>query len=278
MIYSALVCVFRRSAVILVMLVISARLITAQTMSGEENAAREPGKTQPEWIKATEINPETDADWVRPAGDDPAIPTVGPQAIITLRAEALAIDLDAKARVLATLGNMNAENRLSPDDGPAMNLISFLATESYDFQVRRGGQIINDFPMIRAEAVRLLGSVGGPTATATLERVLNHEDDAYVLSQAVTAVARAAPESTPGLLRTLTTLVNHMNVVRRPDNALAIAVVNAVSDLHERFGGIDDPDLFRALLSIAHGGYSTAVRRAAVEVIDKLRRQTQPRR
>ncbi len=257
------------------MLVFSVNLM-AQTTSGDQEEFRETDDAQPDWIQTTDVQPDTDGDWVRPDGADSTIPTVRPQAIIALRAEAFAIDLDAKNRVLATLGQMYEENLLSPDDSPAMDLIAFLATESYDFQVLREGRVINDFPMIRAEAVRLLGSVGGPAATATLERVLKHEDDTYVLAQTVTAVARAAPAPTPELLMTLTTLVGRMNAVRRPDNALAIAVINAVSDLHERSGGIDDPDLFRALISIAQGGYSTTVRRAAARVIDELRGRPQP--
>ncbi len=271
MIYSAVV----RSALPLLMLLLSVSLM-AQTTSGDQEHLRETDDVQPDWIQSTEVQPDTDGAWVRPDGADATTPTVRPQAIIALRAEAFAIDLDAKSRVLATLGQMHEENRLSPDDRPAMDLIAFLATESYDFQVRREGRVINDFPMIRADAVRLLGSVGGPAATSTLERVLKHEDDAYVLSQAVTAVARATPAPTPELLMTLTTLITRMNAVRRPDNALAIAVINAVGDLHERSGGIDDPDLFRALISIAQGGYSITVRRAATRVIDELRGRPQP--
>ena len=275
MIYSAVVRAVVPSALILLMLALAVTL-AAQTTSPDREQPPEPGEEQPDWIQPTEVQPETDSDWVRPEGGDPHVPPVGPQAVIALRAQAFAINLDAKARVLATLRHMHEENRLSPNDAPAIDLIAYLATESHDFQVRRDGRVINNFPMIRAEAVRLLGSVGGPASTATLQRVLNHEDDTYVLSQAVTAVARAAPEPTPELLTTLTTLVNRMNAVRRPDNALAIAVINAVNDLHGRSSAIDDPDLFRALISIAQGGYSTTVRRAALQVIDTLRQRPQP--
>jgi HEAT repeat protein len=255
------------------MLVLAVGLMAQATSGNQPDERPEPDETQPDWIEATEIQPEVDGDWIRLEPERPAVPAVGAQAISALRAEAFAIDLAAKARALATLEDLHAENRLGPDDSLAVDLIAFLATESYDFQVRREGRVINDFPMIRAEAVRLLGSLGGAGATATLSRVLRYEDDPYVLSQAVIAVAQAASGPTPELLRTLTTLVNQMNALRRPDNALAIAIVNAVRDLHERSAGIDDPDLFRALISITQGGYSTAVRRAAVEVINTLRRQ-----
>ncbi len=270
MIYSAVV----RSALPLLLLILSVNLM-AQTTSGDQEESREIDEAQPDWIQPTEIQPEADGDWVRPDAADSTIPALRPQVITALRAQAFAIDLDAKSRVLATLGQMHAEDQLSPDDSPALDLLAFLATESYDFQIRREGRVINDFPMIRADAVLLLGSIGGPAATATLERVLKHEEDAYVLSQAVTAVAQTASAPTPELLSTLTTLVTRMNAVARPDNALAIAVVNAVGDLHERSGGIDDPDLFRALISIAQGGYSTTVRRAAARVIDELRERPQ---
>ena len=266
MIYSAVVRTLLHSALLPLMLALSVGVM-AQTSSVEP---------QPDWIQTTDVQPETDGDWVRPDDGVSDIPSVGTQAIVALRAEAFAVDLDAKARVLATLGQMHEEGRLSPDDGQALDLIAFLATESYDFQIRRDGRVVNDFPMVRAEAVRLLGAVGGPAATITLQRVLNHEDDAFVLSQSVTAVAQAAREATPELLTTLTTLVTRMNALRRPDNALALAVVNAVNDLHERSGGIDDPDLFRALILIAQGGYSTTVRRAAARVIDALRLQPRP--
>ena len=269
-IYSAVV----RSALPLLLLILSVNLM-AQTTSGDQEESREIDEAQPDWIQPTEIQPEADGDWVRPDAADSTIPALRPQVITALRAQAFAIDLDAKSRVLATLGQMHAEDQLSPDDSPALDLLAFLATESYDFQIRREGRVINDFPMIRADAVLLLGSIGGPAATATLERVLKHEEDAYVLSQAVTAVAQTASAPTPELLSTLTTLVTRMNAVARPDNALAIAVVNAVGDLHERSGGIDDPDLFRALISIAQGGYSTTVRRAAARVIDELRERPQ---
>jgi HEAT repeat protein len=264
------------SLIIAAILILLPVCLIAQTSdSAEEPPAhdRDQDPDQPDWIQSTDTQPESNGDWVQPGPEASNIAPVREQAITALRAEAFRTDLDAKSRVLSTLRGMQEDNRLSPVDGQAIELISFLATESYDFQIRQDGRVINDFPMIRAEAVQLLGSVGGPAATVTLQRVLSHEEDAYVLSRAVTAVAQAAPEPSPELLATLTTLVNHMNAVRRPDNALAIAVVYAVEDMHQSSGGIDDPDLFRALISIAQGGYSTTVRRAAARVIDTLRQQ-----
>ena len=263
-----------RRVVSVILLLLPVGLAAQTTDSADTSPEQE--QNQPDWIESTDTQPDTSGDWVQPETETPTIPPVRPQAITALRAQAFAGDLDAKARVLSTLGGMQQDNLLGPDDEPGIDLISFLATESYDFQIRRNGRVINDFPMIRAEAVRLLGAVGGPAATVTLQRVLRYEADAYVLSQAVTAVAQAATEPSPELLTTLTTLVNRMNAVGRPDNALAMSVINAVEDLHERSTGIDDPDIFRALISIAQGGYSSTVRRSAIRVVDKLRQQPQP--
>jgi HEAT repeat protein len=271
MIYSAIVRIVVALVTFVVLLFFPIGL-DAQ-VSDTSTAPPEQGEDQPDWIQSTDTQPDSASDWIQPGTDTPTTLPIPEQALTTLRAQAFRINIDSKSRVLSTLRVMLQDNRLGPDDGPAVELISFLATEAYDFQIRQDGRVTNDFPMIRAEAVQLLGSVGGPAATVTLQRVLKHEEDGYVLSRAVTAVAQASPEPSPELLSTLTALVNHMNAVRRPDNALAMAVINAVEDLHVSSKGIDDPDLFRALISIAQGGYSTAVRRAAVRVIDILRQQ-----
>jgi len=96
-----------------------------------------------------------------------------------------------------------------------------------------------------------------------------------VLSEAVRAVGISAQTATPELLALLTGLTVRMENLQRPDNALAMAVLNTVDKLQSVGDPIDDPDLFRALIQIAQGPYSNTVRREALNLVNKLRRREQ---
>lgn len=251
------------------MTLILAVLLIFTPLAGVAQAA----DNSPDWIQPRSVAPENGADWVRPEAEEDQPPPIGEQALTALRAQAFSVDLDAKDRVLAALEQRNDNGQLGSLDEQAIEVIAFLATESYDYEVRRSGRTINDFPSVRARAVQLLGSVGGPLAQSTLHHVLIKEQDPFVLAQAVTAIAGAADAPSADLMKDMASLVTRMSAQRRPDNALAAAVVRAVQRFNERFGHIDDPDIFRALISIAQGGYSTTIRRRALEVIDQLRRR-----
>lgn len=227
----------------------------------------------PDWIQPADTQPEATGDWVRPPDGDARAPVLGNQAAVVLRSQAYRIDMDAKLAVIRTLESIHESEEIPPSDELAVEILSFLATEAFDYQVRRDGRVINDFPLVRAQAVYLLGAIGGPAASATVKRVLLHEEDSYVLAAAVSAAAASARHADPELLERMTLLVQRMNALRRPDNALALSVIRAVRELHTRAGPIDDPDLFRSLIAIAQGGYAASVRRDAVEVIDLLRKQ-----
>ena len=88
---------------------------------------------------------------------------------------------------MATLSALHSDGLLSADDPGPVDLLSFLATESYDYQVIRGGRTVNDFPSIRARAVSLLGDVGGTTAAVTIEHTahLRHGHMRFINNQQV---------------------------------------------------------------------------------------------
>lgn len=230
----------------------------------------------PDWIESIDQQPEAESDWVRPEGLEEQTPPLDPTTATVIAAYARSFEFDAKRSAIRMISERYSAGTLGAEDVRATEILSFLALERYEREIRREGRLINDFPMVRAEALQLLGAMGGTQAGVTIQRALVVERDPYVLSVAVRAAAHTTPDSAGELLGRLTVLVERMNAQSRPDNNLAQAVVQAVVEIHNRIGRIDSPELFRALISIAQGSYGYSVRQEALSVVDLLRRQDLP--
>ncbi len=177
-----------------------------------------------------------------------------------------------KRRVIARFTELVDTDSISPFDRASIDLLGYLALEGVRTQ-RMPAPRSNPAgsPLIRREAVELLGRIGGPHADEVVRSVMRSDDDLVVLAEAVYALGQIRSEPDSELLQLLTRILVRNNRIMHDDN-LAYATLLTVERLHRSSWGIEDPDLFRAVFEVRNGPYLGVVRSKADEVARLLRR------
>ncbi|MCL2190927.1 MAG: HEAT repeat domain-containing protein [Treponema sp.] len=136
------------------------------------------------------------------------------------------------------------------------------------------GQVINNFPDVRQEAARQLGTLGTEEARAILLRAGLSEREPIVMAEIITALSEIEAEDNAQTVSTLVWVAGRFHRSRNPNNHVALATVNALERFAERDGGITNHNAFHYLFAVAEGPYVTSVRNRAWEIIDGLRGDT----
>ncbi len=226
---------------------------------------------RPDWIQPLDVKPEPHPDWVGPPSTDSPAERLPEQAQTVYWAEAYSLSEAHKMRALESLEELSRRGELMPEDDAVSDVLAFLVLERLDHPIRRAGEIINDFPMVRISALELLAAVGGEQAEATVRSVVLREPErSMVLPTAVAQVARLDMVLDEDVSRRLLSLIEGMGV-GTPDSRLAMAIVNAIYVSHQRQWGSVSVDLYRALFEIVRGPYAPATRARAREVIEAMR-------
>jgi hypothetical protein len=185
-----------------------------------------------------------------------------------LRGQAISNDREMKQLALRNLQSMIEGG--AAGDGVYV-ILEALSTEGVTRQTRSNGQLVNNFPDIRRQAVELLGSVGGERAKVTLMRVVRDEREPMVLAEAAFALGQIGLNENNEVSDHLVQLLLRENASETPDNNLAYAIVLALENLSSSTGGLADPEVINALLETASAPYIRTVRLRAVQAIVNMR-------
>ena len=188
-----------------------------------------------------------------------------------IKAEADSIDRDMKMIALQDLEEMIADGQVSQDDRQLVGIMSSLGSEGISNQVIEQGAVINDFPMVRKEACRLLGEVGGEYARDALVSVLISEPEPMVMSEAVYALSKIGPDEQGIVLAVIADSMRSQTALNK-DNNFANTFILAIENLAQNNEGLDDYRVFEELTKIAdpRSGYITVVRKKAFELLKSL--------
>ncbi len=188
-----------------------------------------------------------------------------------IKAEAESIDRDMKLIALQDIEEMVSDGQISGDDRQMIGILSSLGTEGISNQVIEQGAVINDFPMVRKEAVRILGDVGGDYARDALVTVLLSEPEPMVLSEAVVALSKVGADEQGIVLAVISDAMRSQTALNK-DNNFANAFILAIDNLAQNNNGVDDLRVFEELTKIAdpRSGYITVVRKKAFELLKSL--------
>lgn len=188
---------------------------------------------------------------------------------LIIREKARSASRENKLFALENIGQ--AIERGNTNEG-ILHTLEFLSLEGILNRTTLNRRVINDFPDVRMEAARHLGSFGTPEAVNTLIRISNIETEPMVLQQAVTSLGMIASDDYDLTISTIIRLANRFhNAVSPPDNILAFAIVEALSSIAGRNGGINDPAAWLLLTEISTGPYGPSVRERAGQVLNELR-------
>jgi len=188
-----------------------------------------------------------------------------------IKSEAESIDRDMKLIALQDIEKMIQDGDAKADDREMVGILSNLGSEGISNQVIEQGAVINNFPMVRKEAVRLLGELGGDFARDSLINVLLTDNEPMVLAEAVVAISKVGPDEQGVAMAVLADAMRSQTALTK-DNNFANAYILAISNLADSGDGIDDLRVFEELTKIAdpRSGYITVVRKKAFELLKSL--------
>ncbi|MCL2481105.1 MAG: HEAT repeat domain-containing protein [Spirochaetaceae bacterium] len=183
---------------------------------------------------------------------------------------------EQKLIALDTIEQMVNDGKIKQDDIQINNVLTSLAGEGTFIVVREGTRKVNDFPEVRTRAAKVLGELGGEKSKNTLIDITTKEYEPMVLSQTVFALGIIGlNDNNESLLAIARVLEANSRRAPLPDDNLAIAALLAIEKIAAKNNGFpSEPDprfLYRAIIEVQQGNYSTNVRKWAENLIQKLR-------
>lgn len=188
-----------------------------------------------------------------------------------IRGQALSNDRDLKFLALQSIRSSVEDGTLTEENPGLFVILQALATEGTARQVRSEGAVINNYPEIRRQSAQLLGEIGGERSQQVLLTILQEDPEPMVLAEAVYALGTIGINDDNETLENIVFMLRRENAREAPDNNLAFASLLALEKIAESQGGISDPEAINVVLEVAAGAYVRDVRLKAIDVINKLR-------
>ena len=152
--------------------------------------------------------------------------------------------------------------------------LEYLSLEGTQNQVRERGRLMNNYPDVRRQAARHLGTLGTPEAKAALIRICTTENEPMVLQEAVKSLGTIGTNENDDAVNAIVWITNRFNYTTAPDNLLALAAVDSIDKIAQKNNGIREPGAIQLLIRIAEGSYAAPVRERARQALIDLRKYT----
>jgi len=229
-----------------------------------------PEHPSPEWVR-----PQTAPDALTPAQIDQAIGRYWVQAG----------DQSSAYRALDYISTLLDSGSAAGESAGVMSILVRLASMGTTDVVRSASATVNDFPLVRARAMELLGRVGGPEALSLVLSGCRTDPSPDVRAAAVTALAEIDPQPSEADIVALRTVLID-NARKWNDERLAYAALRTLQTFYANSRRpeapgirgplsvapqLTDPELFRAVAAVAFGPYSQQVRDLAKAVLNAIR-------
>jgi len=180
---------------------------------------------------------------------------------------------EIKLDVLDEIETMIEEGDIEDPDKVEF-VLEYLGMEGTARRVRESARLINYYPEVRRRAANLLGRLGGPRAKNALVSILLIDDEPMVKAEAAYALGIIGMNDGNEVVRALLFTLENEDP-QMPDNNLAYAVCLAVGKIVEANNGDLESsayvDLARTLVRIAQGNYIKTVRRKALQTLEVLK-------
>lgn len=188
---------------------------------------------------------------------------------------AVADTREQKLAALDILDNMMKDGKLKEGDPQVVSVLTSLSSEGTSTVVRENRRKINYYPDVRRRAAKLLGELGGDNSKDALIAIAQKDDETMVLSQAVYALGIIGTNEMNESLSAIARVIDNDSKKMVVDDNLAVASLLAIEKIAAKNGGFEDePDprfIFKSIISIQQGNYSTNVKKWAGLLLEKLR-------
>ncbi|UCF98957.1 MAG: HEAT repeat domain-containing protein [Spirochaetaceae bacterium] len=190
-----------------------------------------------------------------------------------LSEKAFSDNREIKLDVLDEIEIMIEEGQVDDPDKVEF-VLEYLGMEGTARRVRENARLINYYPEVRRRSANLLGRLGGKKAKDALVSILLIDDEPMVKAEAAYALGVIGMNDGNEVVRALLYTLENEDP-QMPDNNLAYAVCLAVEKIVEANDGELDSaayaDLARTLVRIAQGNYIKTVRRKALQTLEILK-------
>jgi hypothetical protein len=191
--------------------------------------------------------------------------------LMIIRETARSDSRDQKLIALEYIGNAIERGNTGDEIRSALEYLALEGTQNRAIENKR---LVNDYPDIRRQAARYLGSIDTLEAKIALIRICTVEKESMVLMEAVKSLGTISAGSSEDAVTVIVWIVNRFNVSSAPDNLLALAAIDSLDKIAERDNGLKNPEAFQLLVRIAEGPYVMPVRERARRAIMDMRRYT----
>jgi HEAT repeat protein len=190
------------------------------------------------------------------------------QEMAMIQATSQSNSREQKLLALSYIGSVLEKGNPSDEVRLVLERLSLEGTKN---RVIESGRLTNDFPDVRREAARQLGSVKTQDAQAALIRILNAENEPMVLQEAVKSLGLVSTEDSRAAIVAIVQVGNRFYNSAVPDDLLAFVAVDALDKIATRDNGLKDPEAIQFLNSMAEGPFVAAVKQRARQALDNLR-------
>lgn len=178
---------------------------------------------------------------------------------------------DLKNMAMDDLTVMNDEGRLNGNDPVVMNIITKLGSEGTGIISTHNGRIINNFPMLRRKASKLLGEINTQQSADALLTLGEMETESMVLSEIIVSISKntvADPEVIVNMISRLMEIHGSSK-----DHNFAYAFLIAVENISNNGLEITNPKIFQLLseMTLPESGYIQVVTDKALNVLKSIR-------
>lgn len=188
---------------------------------------------------------------------------------LVLEAQLTSTDPIFREQAIDRLVDLARSDRLSGYDPSLLDILEFVLLEPHTREYRGRGGPASVYS--RVQVVEVLRSVGGPNAITLIVSMLQLETDPVVLTEGLRALRSLDVYPDDEVLRALRRVIYYLRDVR-PDEGLMLNAVGTVEYLDGIGWGIEDADLFRGMIDLLEGPYSSRARRAVLASLDRIRR------
>ena len=194
----------------------------------------------------------------------------GIEAFPVLKEELAAGTRERKRKILDTVERRLSSASPMPHKKAYLSVLEELAGEAVLEPEYRRNTIVNDYPEIRSEAVRLLGIYGDTASAGMLRSVLANEWDAAVTLACVVALGRLGGLADGSALGLMRGMVSSESYNGNDPAAFALAVLTAVERISVYRGRLSG-NVMEILRSIYLGTYPRSVRKEAISTLRGLK-------
>ena len=181
---------------------------------------------------------------------------------------------DSEDQKLAALKHIGDALERGSTNEEIVTTLEYLSLEGTQNKTSEKKRLMNDYPEVRRQAAKYLGTVGTQEAKNALIKICTVDKEPMVLQEAINSLGSIGLNDNDDAVNVIVWVANSFNNSLVPNDLLALSAVEALDKIARKNNGIKDPGAIQLLFKIEKGPYIKPVRERAKQAIADLRKYT----